>query len=104
MAAGRIGFRKARQRLCEALRNPRTIVHEPRTDQAKKNLLANGVVTCAEVLAVARAANGTDYKEDAHDQDASIVVHIIRRAHQGIDWYIKWYCIEPNVTFISVHH
>jgi hypothetical protein len=32
------------------------------------------------------------------------VVHIIARTHQGLEWSVKWYFVEPNVTFISVHH
>ena len=90
MGTRRIGFREARRRLCDALRNPTTIVHEERSDQEEKNLLAT--------------ANGNDYQETAHHQDASVVVHIIQHQHQGLPWYIKWYCLEPNVVFISVHH
>jgi hypothetical protein len=71
----RIGFREARRRLCDALGNPTMIVHEERRDQ-----------------------------EAPHHQDASVVVHIIDREHQGVPWYIEWYCLEPNVFFISVHH
>jgi len=104
MAPKTIGFKEARRRVCQALQNPSTIAHEERDDQQEKNLLAAGAVTPADVLEVARAANGNDCEELAHHQAASIVVHIIRREHQGVQWYVKWYCVEPNVVFISVHH
>jgi hypothetical protein len=100
----RIGFRAARRRLCEALQDPSTIIHEERSHQEEKNLIATGEVTPIDLLEVARAANGNDYQEAPHHQDASVVVHIIEREHQGVAWYIKWYCLEPNVVFISVHH
>jgi hypothetical protein len=103
-AKKKIGFKEARRRLCQALQNPTSIVHEQRGDQEEKNLLATGVVTPREVLNVVRAATGNDYEEDVHHQDASVVIHVISRTHQGLEWYIKWYFVEPNVIFISVHH
>lgn len=99
----RVGFRAARRRLCEALNTPRTIIHEPRSEQPSKNLLQSGVVTPEEVFEVVRAARGHEYNESPHHQEAEIIVHVIARPHQNVDWYIKWYIIEPNAVFISVH-
>jgi len=28
---------------------------------------------------------------------------IVKATHGGTSWYIKWYFLDPNVMFISVH-
>jgi hypothetical protein len=50
------------------------------------------------------AARGTDYQCSPHHLVADLDVHIIKTAHRVINWYIKWYFVEPNCVFISVHH
>jgi hypothetical protein len=35
--------------------------------------------------------------------DQNIDVHVIKTRHKNEQWYIKWYFIEPDAVFISVH-
>lgn len=101
-----MGFKDARSQLIAALSctdGTWTVLHEER-DDATKNLLKTGEVQAQEVCTVLRCCQGQDYSSGPHHQVASVTVHIIQRRHQNIDWYIKWYVIEPSVYFISVHH
>ena len=80
------------------------ILHAERGNIDVKNLLATGEVTTDEIAEVIGRARGTDYQCSPHHLAANIDVHIIKTAHRGMDWYIKWYFVEPNCVFISVHH
>lgn len=103
MASKKLGFKEARRRVCEALKDPKSYVHDPRIDQAKKNLLASGQVTPEEVLAVLIAAKGQDHTEEPHHEADLGNIHVVTCQHQGVEWYIKWYFIDET-HFISVHH
>jgi hypothetical protein len=81
-----------------------TIRHEARTQAHEKNLLASGEVPLSILIAVVRKGRGGGYSEAPHHQAPGVVVHIIRCTAFGIDWYVKWYVLEPDVWFISVHH
>jgi hypothetical protein len=35
--------------------------------------------------------------------DQGIDVHVIKTLYKTEQWYIKWYFIEPDAVFISVH-
>jgi hypothetical protein len=48
-------------------------------------------------------ARGGDYRCSPHHFDQRIEVHTVTVGHQGVRWYIKWYFLEPNTVFISVH-
>lgn len=69
-----------------------------------KNLLATGAVSAELVADIIKASSGRDYRCQPHDQIKGIDVHIITKQHAGLNWYIKWYVIEPDVYFISVHN
>jgi len=80
------------------------VLHAERANIDIKNLLATGEVTLDEVAAVIGRARGTDYRCSPHHTVASVDVHVIRTRSYGADWYIKWYFLEPDSVFISVHH
>jgi hypothetical protein len=104
----RIGFRRAKASLLAALNaaisGKAIIRHEARAATKDKNLLASGQVSLAELVAIISKSRGSDYSESPHHQAPEIVVHIISRRHVGLSWYIKWYILEPNLWFISVHY
>lgn len=98
-----MGFRQAKKDVIECLTEGR-IRHEQRNDIDIKNLLAIGAISAEEVAALINKARGTDYNSSQHHFDKSIQVHIVQVRHQGKSWYIKWYLLEPNSWFISVHN
>lgn len=84
--------------------NEEAVLHAERSDIDIKNLLATGEVTLKEVAAVIGRASGTGYHCSPHHTVASVDVHVIKTRFGGMDWYIKWYFLEPDSVFISVHH
>ena len=77
-----------------------TYLHEARSQIDDKNLLAIGDVTVEEVRRVIETCNGTHHQESPHHQVPALTVHILRRS----GWYIKFYFVDPDTVFISVHH
>ena len=82
----------------ECLRNG-NIQYEQRNSIDVKNLLATGDVTAEVVLEVLSRARGDEHRESPHHFDRAVTVHVVLRK----GWYIKWYFLEPDAVFISVH-
>ena len=78
--------------------------HEARGSIAIKNLLAIGDISTDDVADILKKAKGTEYETSPHHDVKEIDVHIIKTRYAGEDWYIKWYFLEPDSVFISVHH
>lgn len=95
----REGFRAAKRKVMDALLNG-TYQHETnRLGIATKNLLSTGAVTAKEIRDLIERSRGQDHMISPHHTDGSIFVHVIRR--EG--WYVKFYFLEPDTIFISVH-
>lgn len=92
------GFRKAKRDVIAALETG-NYLHVSRGDIEVKNLLATGEVTAQEVAGIVRACNGTHHHSSPHHAVAHIDVHVLKRH----GWYIKFFFIEPDTWFISVH-
>ncbi|MBL1140681.1 MAG: hypothetical protein HND53_01475 [Proteobacteria bacterium] len=97
-----MGFTDAKRQVINCL-NKGQYSHEARGNIDIKNLLATGDVTPEDVATILGRSRGNEYSCSPHDYDSSVDVHIVKTTHQGINWYIKWYFIEPDVVFISVH-
>lgn len=92
------GFKQARQDVLAALEIG-NYQHAARGSIEVKNLLATGEVSVQQVIEIVRQCSGMHHCSSAHHSVASIEVHVLRR----LGWYIKFYFIEPDVWFISVH-
>ena len=92
------GFRKARRQVIAALESG-NYLHVSRGDIEVRNLLATGAVSASEIVDIIRSCNGTHHSSSPHHSVATIEVHVIKR----LGWYIKFYFIEPDTWFISVH-
>ena len=98
-----MGFNEAKGKIVECLETG-DFRHEERNDIDIKNLLATGKVTTREVLKIILRAKGVSYGCSGHHFDDTVLVHLIETNFEGKRWYIKWYVLEPNVWFISVHN
>jgi hypothetical protein len=94
-----VGFKEAKRRVLHALASG-SYQHEARREIDVKNKLATGEVTPLEVAAVIRRSGGRDHSMSPHHRLRTVTVHVIAR--EG--WYIKFYFLEPDTWFISVHH
>lgn len=97
-----MGFKDAKKQVIECLKAG-NVRHESRNDIDTKNLLATGEVEADEVAAILGRAKGGEYQSSPHHACSSIAVHIVKTKHAGRYWYIKWYFIDPNSVFISIH-
>ena len=98
-----MGFKEVKSKVIECL-NTGYVLHEQRGDIDIKNLLSTGVISISEVTNIIGRARGDSYSCHPHHFDANIDVHIIKTTFSGSSWYIKWYFVEPDCVFISVHH
>lgn len=79
------------------------VLHEARNDIDIKNLLEVGVISIEEVTQILKKSRGNEYESSPHHMDQSIDVHVVKTSYQREEWYIKWYFVEPDAVFISVH-
>ncbi len=97
-----MGFREVKSKVLECL-NTGHVLHEERDDIDIKNLLSTGVVSLHDVAQIIGRSRGNNYSSSPHHFDNKIAVHVIKTTKSGQNWYIKWYFVEPDSVFISVH-
>lgn len=79
------------------------ILYEARDNIDIKNLLNTGVVSIEYVCQILKKSRGNEYESSPHHMDQSIDVHVVKTIYKQERWYVKWYFIEPDAVFISVH-
>jgi len=93
-----MGYSYARRKVLQAL-SLRAFSHEVRHGIDAKNLLHRGDITPEEVISLIKASSGADHSSSMHHSVQGIEVHVIRCKK----WYIKFYFVDPDTVFISVH-
>lgn len=97
-----MGFKDVRSKAIESLEAGKT-QSEERPDIVEKNLFKTGVVTAADVVALLKHTRGDQYRVVPHNIVSGIEVHIFEPVKEGVEWHIKFYFLDPNCVFISVH-
>lgn len=97
-----MGFTEVKSKVINCL-NSGFVLHEQRGNIDIKNLLSTGAISASEVANIIGRARGNCYSCSPHHFDANIDVHVIKTTLSGHNWYIKWYFVEPDCVFISVH-
>lgn len=77
--------------------------HEVRYNIDVKNRFQCGLLSDSYVIDLIDKTSEKQYRIDKHHRAPSIDVHILKPTKDGIKWYIKFYFVEPDVVFISVH-
>lgn len=93
-----MGWSTVKPKVIQALKEG-TFQHEVRNAIDTKNLLQMGAVTVEEVIQVLRKARGHNHSVSPHHRDPNIEVNIVKCQ----SWYIKFYFVDPDTIFISVH-
>lgn len=92
------GFKKAKADVLVAL-NSGNYLYEIRNKIEVKNKLSTGEITATDVAHLVKKAKGFNHSMSPHHSVPSVLVHTIT-----VDgWYIKFYFIDPDTFFISVH-
>lgn len=91
-------FKKIKSTVIGALRNG-SYQHEARNNVNVKNLLMTGQVSANDVDKILSNCTSDQLTTSPHHDDSSIVVHVVTKG----TWYIKFYFLDPNTVFISVH-
>jgi hypothetical protein len=92
------GFKEARLKVLRALAEG-NFQHAERKAIDVKNLLQLGHVSVEEVAAVIQRCNGAHHSCSPHHWAPQIMVHVLKRD----GWYIKFYFVDPQTIFVSVH-
>ncbi|MFB9244527.1 hypothetical protein IV454_01300 [Massilia antarctica] len=93
-----MGYKDAKKKVIAALAS-RAFSHEARDAIEVKNLLHMGAITPEEVISLIKSSSGTDHSCSPHHLIKGVEVHIIKCKK----WYIKFYFVDPDTVFISVH-
>jgi hypothetical protein len=97
-----MGFSDVKHEAIQCLRSG-AYDHAARIDIDEKNLFSAGVVDAEYVVSLISKTSGTQYECSPHHQDSTTDVHICRPFKDGCYWYVKFFFIDPDVIFISVH-
>jgi hypothetical protein len=95
-------FKDVKKQLIQCLADG-SVLHEARSDIDIKNLLTVGAVSTEKVTQILKQSRGTEYETSPHHMGQGVDVHVVKTHYESEEWYIKWYFVEPDVVFISVH-
>jgi hypothetical protein len=76
------------------------VQHEFR--DSSKNLYANGDISDDEVVKIIQSCHGDCYEKQRH-HFYNLDIHILKPKGKYDGYYVKFYFLEPDVWFISVH-
>lgn len=98
-----MGFKNEKKEILKRL-DSGDYQHETRAEIDKKNYLQTGQITLENVMKIINKASGVNYSTSPHHVVNGVNVHVLKKINfENKDWYIKWYYLEPDLFFISVH-
>ncbi len=96
--SAKIGFSEAKRRLITALQQG-SFRHAARDGVETKNLLQMGQITSEELSEIVKRCSGQHHQSSPHHQAEEVDVHVLKRD----GWYVKFYFLDLDTIFISVH-
>ncbi|MBM7074267.1 hypothetical protein JQC92_19925 [Shewanella sp. 202IG2-18] len=97
-----MGFSEVKKQVISCIKRG-SYDHEVRQNINVKNLFQCGQLSDEAVVELIKRTRGNEYEVSSHHKAPSIDVHILKPYKDGKKWYIKFYFVEPDVLFISVH-
>jgi hypothetical protein len=95
-----LGFREVKALAIQKIREGK-IEHVPR--EFDKNEYAQGLLSDDQVIAMIQSCRGDRYEVQPHHAIKSVPVHILKPLGKYDGYYVKFYFLEPDVWFLSVH-
>lgn len=96
------GFKEVKAKAIKCLEEG-AYAHEARNEIEVKNLFLIGQLSEDEVIELIKCCRGNQYEKSTHHFESKVIVHILKPKLRMKNWYIKFYFVDPNVMFISVH-
>jgi hypothetical protein len=93
-----LGYKAAKQRVLAALTDG-SYRHEARNEIDIKNQLLMGGISPEQVAEIIKKSTGKDHSMSPHHAAPAVTVHTI----VCLEWYVKFYFVDPETVFISVH-
>lgn len=93
-----MAFTGVKFRVIKALKEG-TYQHAARGSIEDKNALMTGDMSPDRLIGIISRCNGTHHESSQHHAFEGVEVHILKRD----GWYIKFFFIDPDTVFISVH-
>ncbi len=97
-----MGFNDIKQRVISCLLEG-TYDHEVRRNIDVKNLFQCGQLSEQFLMELILATRGSQYDVSPHHKAPEIDVHVMKPVKNRLEWYIKFYFVDPDLMFISVH-
>ena len=97
-----MGFNEDKSRMVAALLAGQ-VIHEERSYQENKNLLATGQITEEQAASILGSVPGRQAEGSVHHYDPSQRIWVMRVNVEGVQWYLKAYLKEESVVFLSFH-
>ncbi|WP_122520719.1 MULTISPECIES: hypothetical protein [Pannonibacter] len=91
-------FREVKHRVIKALHEG-TYLHAARGRIEDKNALLTGGISPEQLIRIIERCNGAHHHRSVHHEIGGLEVHIFKRD----GWYVKFYFVDPDTVFISVH-
>lgn len=95
-----MGFNEVKATAIQKIKEGK-ISHDPR--EFSKNEYAQCLLTDEQVIFMIKNCRGDRYEKRPHHKDKRIPVHILKPAGKYDGYYVKFYFLEPDVCFMSVH-
>lgn len=94
-----MSFNKVKQKVIKCILS-NNVQHETR--ECSKNLYATGELSDEDVIKIIQSCQGDCYEKQRH-HFLDVDVHIMKPKGKYDGLYVKFYFIEPDAWFISVH-
>jgi hypothetical protein len=95
-----LGFKDIKARAIRKIQEG-DIYHVPR--EYEKNEYAQGLLTDDQVIEMIKICRGNCYEAKPHHFVPNMDVHILKPQGKYCGYYVKFYFLEPDICFISVH-
>jgi len=97
-----MGFKETKRIVIKCIKNG-NYSHEVREKIDLKNVFQTGQISDEELIELIKSTNGNQYETSKNHIVNNIEVHILKPIKDSKKWYIKFYFLDPNTVFISVH-
>lgn len=98
----RLEFLKLKEKAIDCLLHG-AVAHFERKKADTKNDLLSDKVNTEFVIKLFEVAKLEQYEKRVHYNDPRLIIHVLKPVFEGTIWYLKFFIVDPDIIFISVH-